>query len=88
MKLESCIKFYDRKFEKLVNDEPGEQFLQYHGSIWTTWVISFDEIRSNNDAGMAAANLLVSWSCLENKDFWYELFSGATLEHHKETLPS
>ena len=88
MKLESYIEFYDRKFERLVNDEPGEQLLQYHGSIWITWVISFDDVLSKGDAGMAAANLLVLWSCLDNKDLWYELFSGATLEQHKATFPS
>ena len=88
MILEDYIKSYDRKFERLINDEPNRQLLQYHGSIWTTWVISFDEIRSKNDAGMAAANLLVLWSCLDNKDLWYELFSGASLEQHKGTLPS
>ena len=88
MIVEDYIKSYDRKFERLTNDEPNKQLLQYHGSIWTTWVISFDEIRSKNDAGMAAANLLVLWSCLDNKDLWYELFSGATLEQHKGTLPS
>ena len=88
LKLEDYIDCYDRKFERLVNDGPEEQLLAYHGSIWTTWVISFDEIRGQNDAGMAAANLLILWSCLDNKDLWYELFSGATLEEHKETFPS
>ena len=84
MKLEDYINSYGRKFESLMNDEPDEPLLYYHGSIWTAWVISFDEIRSKNDAGMAAANLLILWSCLDNKDFRYELFSGATLEVQKE----
>ena len=88
MKVEDYIESYDRKFEILVNNEPAEQLLQYHGSIWTTWVISFDEIRRKKDDGMAAANLLVLWSCLDNKDLWYELFSGATFGQHKGTLPS
>ena len=88
MKLELYIELYDRDFKGLVNDEPGEQLLHYHGSIWTTWVISFNEIRSKTDDGMAAANLLIIWSCLDNKDLWYELFSGATLEKHKGTFPS
>lgn len=88
MKLEDYIDYYDREFERLVNDEPDEQLLHYHGSIWTTWVISFDEIRSKNDAGIAAANLLILWSCLDNKDLWYELFSEAILEEHKGTFPS
>ena len=88
MKFEDYIDFYDRKFERLVDDGPEEQLLQYHGSIWTTWVISFDEIRSKSDAGMAAANLLILWSCFDNKDLGYELFSGTTLDEYKGILPS
>ena len=88
MKIETYIQSYDCKFEKLVNDESGEQLLHYRRSIWTTWVISFDEIRSKGDAGMAAANLLILWSCLDNRDLWYELFSGATFERHERTFPS
>ena len=88
VKLEDYIDFYDREFERLVNDGPEEQLLQYHGSIWTTWTISFDEIRSKNDAGIAATNLLILWSCLDNKDLWYKLFSVATRNEHGGTFPS
>jgi len=43
-------------------------------SIWTTWSISYNTIREQDEA---AANLLLLWSFLDNKDLWFELFTAA-----------
>jgi tetratricopeptide (TPR) repeat protein len=43
-------------------------------SVWTTWTISFYEIRRKNQN---AANLLSLWAFLDNKDLWYGLLSAA-----------
>ena len=86
---EDYIEFYDREFKMLMdridsdefrsgefqNDElRSDEFREYHGSVWTTWIISFNEIRNKGATGMTAANLLILWSCLSNKDLFHELF--------------
>ena len=45
-----------------------------NGSVWTTWTISYQAIRRRNPA---AANLLLLWACLDNKDLWFEIFAPA-----------
>ena len=53
-----------------LHDYPGR-------SILTTWAISFDAIQSKNTG---AANLLLLWACLDNKDMWYDLLAGAAAD--------
>ena len=43
-------------------------------SIWTTWAISYNTIREKDES---AANLLLLWSFLDNKDLWHGLFAAA-----------
>ena len=43
-------------------------------SIWTTWTISFKAIQKTNEA---AANLLLLWAFLDNRDLWYRLLAAA-----------
>lgn len=43
-------------------------------SVWTTWAISYQAIRDKHEA---AANLLLLWSFLDNKDLWHGLFAEA-----------
>lgn len=43
-------------------------------SVWTTWVISYQAVRIKNQP---AANLLLLWSFLDNKDIWHGLFTLA-----------
>ena len=42
-----------------------------HHSVYTTWAISFEFVKRKNEI---AANFLQVWSCLDNRDIWYELF--------------
>jgi hypothetical protein len=46
-------------------------------SMWTTWIISYHAIRAKS---MAAANLLLLWACLDNKDLWYGLLAEASMQ--------
>ena len=43
-------------------------------SIWTTWALSYNAIRERD---VPAANLLLLWAFLDNKDLWYGLFAAA-----------
>ena len=86
MKFEEYIKRYDGQFTSLMDDESLDEQLEYHGSVWTTWIISFDSIKSKGEIGETAANLLVLWSCLDNKNLRQELFSGA--KYGNDILPS
>lgn len=46
-----------------------------NGSVATTWTISFKAIQHRN---LAAANLLLLWAHLDNKNLWYELLARAS----------
>jgi hypothetical protein len=58
-------------------DQAGMPLRDYPGrSMWTTWTISYYAIRAKS---MAAANLLLFWACLNNKDLWYGLLAEAEI---------
>ena len=42
-------------------------------SVYTTWNVSFECVKQKNDD---AANMLLLWSYLDNKDIWYSLFNN------------
>ena len=44
-------------------------------SVWTTWALSYNAIRERH---VPAANLLLLWAFLDNKDVWYGLFAKAS----------
>lgn len=43
-------------------------------SVWTTWAISYKAIQEKDKN---AANLLLLWAFLDNKDLWHGLFAEA-----------
>ena len=58
-------------------DRAGMPLRDYPGrSVWTTWTISYYAIRAKS---IAAANLLLFWACLDNKDLWYGLLAEAKI---------
>ena len=70
-------KFYKQQWKDLMESQhrAGTPLQDYpHGSVWTTWTISYNEIRAKNKA---AANLLLFWACLDNKDLWQGLLAAA-----------
>ena len=74
MKVVDYIRCYDVQFSSLMKSEADDGLLYYHGNVWTTWIISYNEIRSKNKSGEAAANLLLLWSCINSRDLWFGLF--------------
>lgn len=71
------IQLYNQQWKSLMEsqDRPGAPLRDYPDrSVWTTWTISYDAIRAKS---MAAANLLLLWACLDNKDLWYGLLAKA-----------
>ena len=46
-------------------------------SVWTTWTISYKTIQEKDKT---AANLLLLWAFLDNKDLWHGLFAAACRE--------
>ncbi|KAK5459541.1 hypothetical protein LTS15_003670 [Exophiala xenobiotica] len=69
------INLYNNQWKDLMQsqEEGGIPLPEYHRSIWTTWMISFETIRGKS---AAAADLLLLWAFLDNKDLWYGLFDG------------
>nr|KAK5444074.1 hypothetical protein LTR18_005335 [Exophiala xenobiotica] len=70
------INLYNNQWKDLTQsqEENGSiPLLEYHHSIWTTWMISFETIRGKS---AAAADLLLLWAFLDNRDLWYGLFDG------------
>ncbi|KAI1615399.1 hypothetical protein EDD36DRAFT_462913 [Exophiala viscosa] len=64
------IDLYDRRWTDLMQSHETGNGSQLK-SIWTTWVISLEAIRAENQA---AADLLLLWAFLDNRDLWYGLF--------------
>ena len=70
--------FYKTQWKELMQSE-GNMLQEYDNrSVWTTWTISYHAVRSNNEA---AANLLLLWSHLENKDLWFGLLATASKQN-------
>ena len=71
------IELYEQQWRGLMEsqDRAGMPLREYSDrSVWTTWMISYDAVRAKN---VAAANLLLLWACLDNKDIWYGLLAEA-----------
>lgn len=71
------IQLYKQQWKSLMEsqDRAGELLRDYPDrSVWTTWTISYYVIRKKSEA---AANLLLLWACLDNKDLWYGLLARA-----------
>ena len=71
------IELYEQQWKGLMEsqDRAGTPLHDYpERSVWTTWMISYHAIRAKS---IAAANLLLLWACLDNKDVWYGLFAEA-----------
>ncbi|KAI1622064.1 hypothetical protein EDD37DRAFT_684068 [Exophiala viscosa] len=64
------IDLYDRRWKDLMQSHETCNGSQLK-SIWTTWVRSLEAIRAENQA---AADLLLLWAFLDNRDLWYGLF--------------
>ncbi|RYP07749.1 hypothetical protein DL765_009041 [Monosporascus sp. GIB2] len=71
------VDFYKQQWRDLMElqDRRGAPLHDYGDrSIWTTWTISFKAIQKTNEA---AANLLLLWAYLDNRDLWYRLLAAA-----------
>ncbi|RYP55992.1 hypothetical protein DL770_010860 [Monosporascus sp. CRB-9-2] len=86
------VDFYKQQWRDLMElqDRKGAPLYDYGDrSIWTTWTISFKAIQKTNEA---AANLLLLWAYLDNRDLWYGLLAAAgersavTAEHLSKWL--
>lgn len=74
------IQLYKQQWKSLMEsqDRAGMPLRDYPGrSVWTTWTISYYAIRAKS---IAAANLLLFWACLDNKDLWYSLLAEAEIK--------
>ncbi|KAK4251063.1 kinesin light chain [Corynascus novoguineensis] len=71
------VQLYKQQWDKLTrsDSETSSPLVKYEqGSIGTTWTISFDAIRAQNEN---AANLLRLWALINNKDLWHGLLQKA-----------
>jgi tetratricopeptide (TPR) repeat protein len=75
--LTKYISFYEKQWDELMTPGPlNDPALKDYPdrSVWTTWTISYHAIREKHEH---TANLLLLWSFLDNKDFWYDLLAVA-----------
>lgn len=71
------LEFYEQQWRELMEsgDLADGSLLDYpDGSVWTTWVLSYNAIQ-NKDKN--AANLLLLWAFLDHRDLWDGLFAAA-----------
>lgn len=74
------LQFYEQQWKELMElRDPADAQLQDYPyyNVSTTWTISYNAIRKK-DKG--AANLLLLWAHLDNKDLWHGLFAAACQE--------
>jgi tetratricopeptide (TPR) repeat protein len=75
--IEKYIQLYEQQWRELMesHDQDSVALRDYQQrSVLTTWTISYNAIRGKN---LEAANLLLLWACLDNKDMWYDLLAEA-----------
>lgn len=70
------LKLYEESWKELQDATKDREDYQ-NGTIVTTWLISFDELRTKAED---AAKLLQLWSFLDNQDVWFELLRWPSLE--------
>ena len=69
------LKFYEQQWKELMEYQSDAPLQDYSDrSVWTTWTISYNAVQEKNQA---AANLLLLWAFLDNRDLWYGLFAAA-----------
>ncbi|KAL9099731.1 MAG: hypothetical protein Q9163_004809 [Psora crenata] len=71
------IALYNQAWGRLMEKQHHLMRHNAEGSVLTTWTLSFENLRAHSED---AANLLMLWAFLDNKDLWYELLAPA-LEH-------
>lgn len=88
IKLTAYLRLYEQHWGELIKSkEFGDDLLQDYPdrSVWTTWAMSYQAIRSKHEP---TANLLLLWSFLDNKDLWHGLFAGCqNSSEAREMLP-
>ena len=75
--IEKYLEFYEHQWKELMDSQgPSHTPLQEYlnGSVGTTWNISYKAVREKDEA---AANLLLLWAFLDNRDLWHGLFVAA-----------
>ena len=69
------IKLYDQAWARLMEKQHLSTLREdADRSILTTWTLSFNSLRLQSED---AANLLMLWAFLDNRDLWYELLTPA-----------
>ena len=69
------IELYDHAWARLMEKQHLSTLRKdADRSILTTWTLSFNSLRSQSED---AANLLMLWAFLDNRDLWYELLAPA-----------
>lgn len=79
MPLQTYMEVYEKHFGKIFKERPASPVWSYRDqTVFTTWEISFQAIKAENEA---AADLLLLCSFLSNEDIWEEMLRrGQNLE--------
>lgn len=75
--VDAYLRFYDQQWDRLMaaENEDAAPLDDYPDrSVWTTWAISYKAVL---DKDKVAADPLLLWSFLDNKDLWHGLFAAA-----------
>lgn len=68
---------YKQTWAELVQTQDERRFQEYHLGLFTTWTMSYEQVRRQNES---AAALLRLWAFLDREDLWFELIH--TLAKH------
>ena len=75
--IEKYLEFYEQQWKELMDSQdPNHTSLQEYlnSGVGTTWNISYKAVWEKDEA---AANLLLLWAFLNNRDLWHDLFVAA-----------
>ena len=71
MSVADYLRLYDTSWQQLHESDVGLD--SYDRTLYSTWRVSFDQIKQQNEL---SAKLLGLWCYFSNQDLWYELVSA------------
>lgn len=73
MDTKTYLGHYQRKWSELIQDQDEFCPQEYHQGLFTTWSLSYEQVRSESEP---AAALLRLWAYLNREDMWFALMEG------------
>ncbi|KAF5545149.1 ankyrin 3 [Fusarium mexicanum] len=79
------LQSYHLQWDRLMSSEDSPLLDYEHGSVATTWAVSFNAVKALSEDSV---NILRLWAFINNKDLWFGLFEVVTNPLYKGSWPA